>query len=176
MYSHYSSPTVICYTVPMLRFDPPSDATFSEIYPGKGWISVGWQRFDAWRAGRGYREIARDLACPIALLTHWKQGQTPSPRMLEKLETIADVPPLAWQWWICPDPTTANAAINALPRYEPAPHSRGYAVDFVRAVRGALSGRPDADTLERAIMSRYAAVSTNRERALRARRRAFTAN
>jgi hypothetical protein len=158
--------------VSMLRFIPPANSTCSEIYPGKGWVSVGWQRFDKWRAGRGYREISRDLGCALGLLTQWKQGQTPAPEMLAKLEKLADVPPIAWQHWICIDPAKAYAASKALPKYQPSPYAQGYAVDFVKAVRGALSGRPDADTLEHAIMSRYTALSTNRERARRARFRA----
>lgn len=153
----------------MLRFDPPANSTHSEIFPGKGWISVGWQRFDAWRGKRGYREIARDLGCALGLLTQWKQGQTPAPEMLAKLETLADVPPIAWQYWICVDPAMAHAAAKVLPRYQPSPHVRGYAVDFVKAVRGALVDRPDADVLEHAIMSRFKSLQTNRERAQRAR-------
>lgn len=152
----------------MLRFDPPANSTHSEIYPGKGWISAGWQRFDKWRAGRGYRETSRDLGCALGLLPQWKQGQTPSPEMLAKLEKLADVPPIAWQWWICVDPAMAHAAAKVLPRYEPSRWVQGYAVDFVKAVRGVLARRPDADTLEHAIMSRYKAISTNRERARRA--------
>jgi hypothetical protein len=102
-------------------------------------------------------------------LTQWKQGQTPSPEILAKLETLADVPPIAWQWWICIDPAAARAAAKVLPKYEPTPYVRGYAVDFVKAVRGALGDRPDADVLEHAIMSRFKALQTNRERVQRAR-------
>lgn len=153
----------------MLRFDPPANSTFSEIFPGKGWVSVGWQRFDAWRAGRGYREIARVLGCALGLLTQWKQGQTPAPEMLAKLEKLADIPPIAWQHWTCIDPTAAHAAAKVLPKYEPSRYAQGYAVDFVKAVRGALAGRSDADVLEHAIMSRYTTFATNRERARRAR-------
>ena len=63
--------------------------------------------FDAWRGTRGYREIARDLGCSPALLSLFKQGKTPAKHYLEKLESIADVPPIAWKHWICVDPAKA---------------------------------------------------------------------
>jgi len=61
--------------------------------------------FDKWRDGRGYREIARDLGCSAGNLTLWKQGRVPLNAYLEKLEQIADVPPIAWKHWICVDPS-----------------------------------------------------------------------
>lgn len=62
---------------------------------------------DAWRASKGYREIARDLGCSAGVLTTWKQGRVPVKTYLEKLESLANVPPIAWQWWICVDPSKA---------------------------------------------------------------------
>lgn len=88
----------------MLRFDPPENAIYAEKQPSKGHVSVGWQLLDKWKGARGYREIARDLGCSAGLLTTWKQGRTPATHYLEKLEQLADVPPIAWKHWICVDP------------------------------------------------------------------------
>ena len=91
----------------MLRFDPPENATYAEKQPSEGHVSVGWQRLEAWKGARGYREIGRDLGCSPALLTQYKQGKTPAKHYLEKLESLADVPPIAWKHWICVDPSKA---------------------------------------------------------------------
>ncbi len=105
----------------MLRFDPPENATHAEKQPSEGWISCGWQMFDAWRGDRGYREIARDLGCSAGNLTLFKQGRVPAKSYLEKLESLADIPPIAWQWWICLDPSKAAASSDNPPPSDPPP-------------------------------------------------------
>ncbi len=113
----------------MLRFDPPENAIYAEKWPGDGWVSVGWQLLDTWRGGRGYREIARDLGCSAGVLTTWKQGRVPVKTYLEKLETMADIAPNAWQFWVCLDPTKA-AASSERPKSDPPPSgSRSFAVE-----------------------------------------------
>ena len=72
-------------------------------------MSVGWQLFDAWRGERGYREISRDLGCSPGVLSTWKSGRVPAKVYLEKLEKMADIAPIAWQYWVCLDPTKAAA-------------------------------------------------------------------
>ena len=114
--------SVVCYTVRMtLRFDPPENATNAEKCPGPGWISCGWQMFDKWRDGRGYREIARDLGCSAGNLTLWKQGRVPLKVYLEKLEKMADIAPIAWQYWVCLDPTKAAATSDEPTAADPPP-------------------------------------------------------
>ncbi|MDC3959037.1 helix-turn-helix domain-containing protein [Polyangium jinanense] len=83
----------------MVRFDAPDGARFATSCPGEGWGSVGWTRLDAWRGATGYRELAARLGCSPGLLTGWKQGRTPAAPYLEKLEALADIPPIAWSWW-----------------------------------------------------------------------------
>ncbi|MDC3962870.1 helix-turn-helix domain-containing protein [Polyangium jinanense] len=83
----------------MVRFDAPDGAKFATSCPGEGWVSVGWTRLDAWRGATGYRELAARLGCSPGLLTGWKQGRTPAAPYLEKLEALADIPPIAWSWW-----------------------------------------------------------------------------
>ncbi|MDI1450014.1 hypothetical protein [Polyangium sp. 6x1] len=83
----------------MVRFDAPDGARFATSCPGEGWVSVGWTRLDAWRGTTGYRELAARLGCSPGLLTGWKQGRTPAAPYLEKLEALADIPPIAWSWW-----------------------------------------------------------------------------
>ena len=97
----------------MLRFDPPENATHAEKQPSEGHVSVGWQMLDKWREGRGYRELGRLLGCSAGNITLWKQGKTPVKTYLEKLESLADIPPIAWQWWICVDPSKAAAEPTA---------------------------------------------------------------
>ena len=111
----------------MLRFDPPENATHAEKQPSEGWISCGWQLLDKWREGRGYREIGRMLGCSAGNITLWKQGRTPVKTYLEKLETIADIPPIAWQWWICVDPSKSAASSD-----EPPPSSGSRSVEGVK--------------------------------------------
>lgn len=65
---------------------------------------------DKWREGRGYREIGRMLGCSAGNITLFKQGRVPAKPYLEKLERIADIPPIAWQWWICVDPSKSAAS------------------------------------------------------------------
>jgi transcriptional regulator with XRE-family HTH domain len=93
----------------MLRFNPPENSIFAEKQPSEGHVSVGWQLFDAWREGRGYREISRDLGCSPGVLSTWKSGRVPAKVYLEKLEKMADIAPIAWQHWVCLDPTKAAA-------------------------------------------------------------------
>ncbi len=94
----------------MLRFDPPENSINAEKQPSEGWISCGWQMLDKWREGRGYREIGRLLGCSAGNITLFKQGRVPAKPYLEKLEQMADIPPIAWQWWICVDPSKSAAS------------------------------------------------------------------
>jgi transcriptional regulator with XRE-family HTH domain len=103
----------------MLRFDPPENSIFAEKQPSEGHVSVGWQMFDAWRGERGYREIARDLGCSPGVLSTWKQGRVPVKVYLEKLEKMADIAPIAWQYWVCLDPTKAAATSDEPPASNP---------------------------------------------------------
>lgn len=105
----------------MIRFDPPENATHAEKQPSEGWISCGWQMLDKWREGRGYRELGRLLGCSAGNITLFKQGRVPAKPYLEKLESIADIPPIAWQWWICLDPSKAAATKDDPPPSDPPP-------------------------------------------------------
>jgi transcriptional regulator with XRE-family HTH domain len=69
-------------------------------------------RLETWRGSVGYREIAARLECSPALLTGWKQGKTPATAYLERLESLADVPPLAWSYWV---KTPKKARLDAPP-------------------------------------------------------------
>ena len=113
---HVSSRVTWCF---MLRFDPPANSIFAEKQPSEGHVSVGWQLFDAWRGERGYREIARDLGCSPGVLSTWKQGRVPVKVYLEKLEKMADIAPIAWQYWVCLDPTKAAATSDEPPASSP---------------------------------------------------------
>lgn len=129
----------------MLRFDPPENATYAEKQPSDGWVSCGWLALDTWRAGRGYREIARDLGCSAGLLTTWKQGRTPVKTYLEKLEKLADIAPIAWSYWVCLDPSKATA--DNPPPSDPPPSvavdaeiKLGSTIDELRASVARLTG------------------------------------
>jgi len=113
---HVSSRVTWCF---MLRFDPPANSIFAEKQPSEGHVSVGWQLFDAWREGRGYREISRDLGCSPGVLSTWKSGRVPAKVYLEKLEKMADIAPIAWQHWVCLDPTKAAATSDEPPASNP---------------------------------------------------------
>ncbi len=91
---------------------------------------------DKWRDGKGYREIARDLGCAPANLSLWKQGKTPVKAYLEKLEKMADIPPIAWQYWVCLDPTKAAATSDEPPASNP-PASES------RAIKGKIGATID---------------------------------
>jgi hypothetical protein len=99
----------------MLRFDPPENATHAEKQPSEGWISCGWTMLDKWREGKGYRELGRLFGTSAGNVCTWKQGRVPAKPYLEKLESIADIPPIAWQWWICVDPSKSAASSDESP-------------------------------------------------------------
>lgn len=111
----------------MLRFDPPENATHAEKQPSEGWISCGWTMLDKWRGERGYRELGRLFGTSAGNVCTWKQGRVPAKPYLEKLESIADIPPIAWQWWICVDPSKSAASSD-----EPPPSSRSRSVEGVK--------------------------------------------
>ncbi len=115
----------------MLRFDPPENATHAEKQPSEGHVSVGWQMLDKWREGRGYREIGRMLGCSAGNITLFKQGRVPAKPYLEKLEGLADIPPIAWQWWICVDPSK-SAATSDEPTAADPPESGSRSVEKIK--------------------------------------------